>query len=86
MQVTTQLEVGQTGVAFNEDRSIVYVVQKTANAGNTNEAVVEQFMTSVGSLKSFPFQANVLQNQRQRQVFGTFYRNLYDEYQVKFLE
>jgi len=86
MEVVTYLAVGATATAFNADRSQVYVVQKTANAGETHEELVQRFLTSSGSFNDYPFQVRSVLQMRGFDAGTKFIEGLRDEYQVNFLE
>ncbi|MDP1562461.1 MAG: hypothetical protein Q8M16_13870 [Pirellulaceae bacterium] len=86
METVTGLDVGKTGTAFNADRTRVYVIQKTANAGATQDELIERFLTSVGSFRDYPFQVRSVLQQREFLAGTKFIENLRDEYQVNFVE
>ncbi len=86
METVTALEVGKVGTAFNADRSRVYVIQKTANAGESQDELIQRFLTSVGSFRDYPFQVRSVLQQREFQAGTKFIENLRDEYQVNFVE
>lgn len=86
METVTNLDAGKTGTAFNADRSRVYVVQKIANAGETQEELIKRFLTDVGSFRDYPFQVRSVLQQREFQAGTKFIENLRDEYQVNFVE
>jgi hypothetical protein len=86
MEAAVGLDVGQTGTAFNADRSIAYVIQKTANAGSSDDEIREQFFTSLGSFRDYPFQVGAILRQREFQAGSRFLENLRDEYEVNFLQ
>ncbi|MBL8890346.1 MAG: hypothetical protein JNL67_10235 [Planctomycetaceae bacterium] len=86
METVSGLEVGKTTTAFNGDRSRVYVIYKTANAGQTDEELINQFLTSVGSFRDYPFQVRSVLQQREFQAGTKFVENVRDEYKVNFIE
>jgi hypothetical protein len=86
MEAVTYLEVGAIGTAFNADRSQVYVIQKTANAGETQDELVQRFLTSSGSFSDYPFQVRSVLQMRGFDAGTKFIESLRDEYQVNFLE
>jgi hypothetical protein len=86
MEVATSLPVSQVGTAFNSDRSMVYLVQKTADGGVPDAELVSQFFRSVDSFRDYPFQVGVLSRQREFLAGTKFIENLRDEYNVNFLD
>lgn len=86
MEAVSGLEVGKTTTAFNADRSRAYVIYKTANAGQTDDELITQFLTSVGSFRDYPFQVRSVLQQREFQAGTKFIENLRDEYKVNFVE
>lgn len=86
MEAVSGLEVGKTTTAFNADRSRAYVIYKTANAGQPDDELITQFLTSVGSFRDYPFQIRAVLQQREFQAGTKFIENLRDEYKVNFIE
>lgn len=80
MQAAFGLGLNQAGAAMNADRSIAYVIQKTADAGLTEEEMRENFLNATERMGTYPNQVPMVLANENTLVTQQFLKNLNDEY------
>ncbi len=80
------LQTQQAAAALNADRTVAYVIYKTADAGQSADKLQQDFLASMATFKDYPFQVASVYREREFQAGIKFIQGIREEYDVKFLE
>ena len=86
MEAAFGLENMKAAAALNADRSVAYVIQKTADAGESEETLRKTFLSSTEGLGSYPTQVPMVLATENARVTQQFIKNLREEYDCRDLE